>query len=235
MRLKIRTAAVVVATTVAFGLTSAMAQDVNLDTDAKKYSYAVGTKLAQQLVQQFGAQGSGIDMPAMLAGLNATVTGTNLKMTDAEADTVIEAQQLALQTEAAAAAKLKAEAGKAFLAENKAKEGVTETASGIQYNVLTAGDASGTSPTTSDTVVVHYHGTLIDGRVFDSSYDRGEPATFPLTGIIPGWQDVLQLMRPGDKWLVVIPPEQGYGERGAGGLIGPNETLMFEIELVSIR
>ena len=104
----------------------------------------------------------------------------------------------------------------------------------LLYKVINQGDGD-SSPDESSTVVVHYQGTLIDGRVFDSSYQRGEPASFPLTGIIPGWKEILQLMKVGDKWEVVIPPELAYGERGAGASIGPNETLVFEIELLEIK
>lgn len=123
--------------------------------------------------------------------------------------------------------------GEAFLANNAKREAVTTTASGLQYEVLASGD--GPSPEATDTVTAHYHGTLIDGRVFDSSVQRDEPFTTTVTGVIKGWQEALQLMRVGDKWKVFLPPDLAYGERGAGGLIGPNETLIFEMELLAIE
>lgn len=122
--------------------------------------------------------------------------------------------------------------GKAFLEENATREGVNVTGSGLQYEVLTEG--SGESPAITDKVTVHYSGTLIDGTVFDSSYERGEPASFPVNGVIPGWVEALQLMKVGSKWKLFIPSELAYGPRGAGRMIGPNETLVFEVELLSI-
>ena len=116
-----------------------------------------------------------------------------------------------------------------------AKEGVVVTESGLQYEIIQSGDPAGDMPTVADTVIVHYQGSLLDGTVFDSSITRGEPATFSLQSIIPGWIEVLQLMRPGDKWSIVLAPELAYGERGAGQLIGPNEVLMFDIELIEIK
>ena len=125
------------------------------------------------------------------------------------------------------------EAGKAFLAENAKREEVTTTASGLQYEVLLEGE--GDSPKATDEVTVHYHGTLIDGSVFDSSVERGQPATFPVNGVIPGWIEALQLMKPGAKYKLFIPSDLAYGERGAGQMIGPNSTLIFEVELISIK
>ena len=122
--------------------------------------------------------------------------------------------------------------GETFLAANSKKEGVKTTASGLQYKVLTSG--KGKTPTAADTVKVHYKGTLIDGSVFDSSIDRGEPAEFGVGQVIKGWTEALQLMKEGDKWQVVIPGSLAYGERGAGGKIGPNAVLIFEVELLSI-
>lgn len=125
--------------------------------------------------------------------------------------------------------------GVAFQEANKKKAGVTVLPNGLQYEILKAGEAGGTKPRAIDTVVVHYLGTLIDGTKFDASTDRGEPATFPLNGVIPGWTEILQHMTRGAKWRVVIPSELAYGERGAGGAIGPNATLIFEIELLDIK
>ena len=124
-------------------------------------------------------------------------------------------------------------AGELFLAENGKKEGVKTTASGLQYKVVKSG--SGKTPAVTDTVKVHYHGTLIDGTVFDSSVDRGEPVTFPVNGVIPGWTEALQLMKEGDKWQLVIPSKLAYGENGAGGKIGPNAVLQFDVELLGIE
>jgi FKBP-type peptidyl-prolyl cis-trans isomerase len=123
--------------------------------------------------------------------------------------------------------------GEKFLTENKTKEGVKTTASGLQYKIIEEG--KGPSPKAGDTVTVNYRGTLIDGTQFDSSYDRGQPATFPLTGVIPGWTEALQMMKKGSKWELYIPPDLAYGDRGAGNRIPPNSTLIFEVELISIQ
>jgi FKBP-type peptidyl-prolyl cis-trans isomerase len=123
-----------------------------------------------------------------------------------------------------------AETGADFLAQNAKKQGITVTDSGLQYEVIQSGE--GLSPSRTDRVTVHYRGTLVDGREFDSSYKRGKPATFPLNRVITGWTEGLQLMKEGDKWRLFIPSNLGYGSRGAGDLIGPNETLIFEVELL---
>ena len=123
-------------------------------------------------------------------------------------------------------------AGVEFLAANKQKPGITELPSGLQYEVMTEG--SGAKPTAFNTVTCHYHGTLIDGTIFDSSVQRGKPASFPLNQVIKGWTEGVQLMPTGSKWRFFIPPNLGYGERGAGGVIGPNCTLIFEVELLGI-
>lgn len=123
--------------------------------------------------------------------------------------------------------------GDAFLAENKDKKGIVSLPSGLQYKVIKEGE--GDTPKATDKVTVHYRGTLIDGTEFDSSYGRGEPATFPVNGVIPGWTEALQLMNAGSKWQLFIPSKLAYGERGAGGKIGPNSTLIFDVELISIQ
>ena len=222
------------AVAIATGMSTLHAQDqVTLDSDQKKYSYAVGTKIAQQLAQQFDQPDSGIDIMVLMQGIVDTMSGNAPMMNEMEAEQAIQTKQRA-EFEAAAKVALDTEdRGRKYREQNVSKEGVTETASGIQYSVISAGE--GTSPSASDTVVVHYKGSLIDGTEFDSSYSRGEPATFPVSGVIPGWQELLQLMKPGDKWSVVIPPDQAYGERGAGSKIGPNETLLFDIELLEIK
>lgn len=125
--------------------------------------------------------------------------------------------------------------GDAYLEANKKKPGVTTLPNGLQYEVMTVGDPAGMKPTAADTVVVHYVGTLTDGTKFDASTDRGEPATFPVNGVIRGWTEILQLMTKGAKWKVTIPGDLAYGERGAGGVIGPNATLVFEIDLLDIK
>jgi FKBP-type peptidyl-prolyl cis-trans isomerase len=153
---------------------------------------------------------------------------TLITMEDAGAVLAAHAQQqLETQTEAN---KMK---GADYLAENAKKEGVSVTESGLQYSVITQGD--GAKPGATDQVTVHYRGTLIDGTEFDSSYSRGEPATFGLNQVIPGWTEGVQLMNVGSKYLFVVPYQLGYGERGAGGAIGPFETLIFEVELIEIK
>ena len=146
---------------------------------------------------------------------------------------VIEDYQKQMQTQASGVQQENAETGAQFLADNASNEGVQILSSGMQYIVLAEGE--GEKPAATDTVNVHYEGSLINGTVFDSSIKRGEPATFPVNGVIQGWQEALQLMNVGSKWKVFIPSNLAYGENGAGGSIGPNETLIFEMELLAIN
>lgn len=206
----------------------------SLDSDNKKFSYAIGTKIGERLLQQFNTQ-RGFEMEALLKGLVASVSGKGELLSVEEADSIIEQRQQTLLVAANAQAQEKLETSKVFLEQNKSREGVTVTESGLQYKVVTAGESDGENPALADTVVVHYHGTVMDGTVFDSSYDRGQPASFSLQSIIPGWQEVLQLMKPGDKWEVVLPPELAYGDKGTGQIIGPNEVLLFDIELLEVK
>ena len=137
------------------------------------------------------------------------------------------------QTDATMKTEMKTISGDAFLAENAKKEGVISTASGLQYKVLKSG--TGASPKPTDTVKVHYQGTLIDGTIFDSSIQRGQPITFPVTGVIPGWVEALQLMKVGDKWQLFIPAKLAYGDQSPSPAIPPNSVLIFEVELIDIE
>lgn len=195
-------------------------------------SYGIGLNMGRQFRQQEVE----IDVDVLIEGLRAGVAGDEARFTDPQIQAAMQALQqevMAAQSEKfAALAATNAEEGAAFLETNGAREGVTTTASGLQYEVLQAAD--GAKPTTSERVKVHYRGTLIDGTQFDSSYDRGEPAVFGLQGIIPGWVEALQLMGVGSKWKLYIPSELGYGAKGSGPTIGPNATLVFEVELLEV-
>jgi FKBP-type peptidyl-prolyl cis-trans isomerase FklB len=214
--------------------TLACAQEApELKTEKEKLSYAMGMDLGKQLKTK------AVDVdPALFGrGLKDALSGGKTLFTEAEAQAVIaELQKVMvarqLETVKALGEKNKAE-GEAFLAANKAKEGVVAVPSGLQYKILTAG--TGKKPTLDDTVICQYRGTLIDGKEFDSSYKRNQPATFPVKGVVKGWTEALQLMPVGSKWQLFVPPALAYGERGAGGDIGPNATLLFEIELVAIK
>ncbi len=178
-----------------------------------------------------------VDWSLVAQGLKDGASGGKTRLTEDEAKAVLTEVQNDVRKEQQekmkeAADKNKTE-GQAFLAANKDKEGVKTTASGLQYKVITEG--TGPKPTATDTVVCNYKGTLIDGKEFDSSYKRGEPATFPVSGVIKGWTEALQLMPVGSKWQLFIPSDLAYGERGAGAEIGPNSTLIFEVELISIK
>ena len=179
-----------------------------------------------------------IDSSILVRGLRDGLAGGKTLMTDDEVRAALTALQTDLRAKREAklqelAATNKKE-GEAFLAENKTKEGVVTLPSGLQYKILSEG--TGPKPTAADSVVCSYKGTLIDNSEFDSSYKRGQPATFPVTGIIKGWSEALQLMPVGSKWQLFIPPDLAYGERGGpGGGIGPNATLIFEVELMSIQ
>lgn len=198
-----------------------------------KISYALGMSMANNF------RSSGIkelNVADFAEGLDAAFNGKEMKMTYDEAKEAIReyftAMEQELQAQAAAAAKVNEEAGKSYLEANAKRPEVHTTASGLQYEVLTEGN--GPKPTAQDQVKVHYTGRLIDGTVFDSSVERGEPATFGVTQVIAGWVEALQLMPVGAKWRLHIPSNLAYGPQGAGGVIGPNATLIFDVELLEI-
>jgi FKBP-type peptidyl-prolyl cis-trans isomerase FklB len=197
-------------------------ENLVLKNQKDKVSYIIGMNIGNDLKRQ------SIDIsPKILAeGVQQALAGSKPLLTEQE----IQETMMAFQKEMMAKQK---ERGDAFLAENKKKEGVKTLPSGLQYKVIKAG--TGKKPKLNDTVMTHYRGTLIDGTEFDSSYKRGQPVSFLVSGVLPGWTEALQLMEEGAKWQLFIPSNLAYGERGAGGIIGPNATLIFEIELVSIQ
>jgi FKBP-type peptidyl-prolyl cis-trans isomerase FklB len=204
-----------------------------LDTPQSRISYTIGVNIGQD----FKNQKLDIDPDVLLLGLKDTLQGKELKLTEEEMVSEIQGFQKSMQEKLAAemdaqATTNKAE-GEAFLAENAKKEGVVVTESGLQYKVIEAGE--GAAPGPNDVATVNYRGSLIDGTQFDSSYDRGQPATFPVGGVIAGWSEALQLMKPGAKFQLAIPSELAYGEKGAGQAIGPNATLLFDVELISVE
>ena len=190
-------------------------------------SYSFGVLIAQNLKSQ-GLDS--LDQAQLAQGIQDVLKGAKLRYDVQQCNNIVQQHMTALESKKYAG---NAEEGKKFLAENSKRSGVVTLPSGLQYEVLTAG--SGPKPTASDRVTVHYTGTLVDGTVFDSSVDRGEPATFGVTQVIQGWVEGLQLMPLGSKWKFFIPYELGYGERGAGGVIGPYATLIFEVELLKIN
>ena len=189
-------------------------------------SYAIGT----QIGKSFKRQGAELDARIVAGAIDDILKDRKLALTDEELKKTLEEYQTVLQ-QAEGGGNLKK--GEAFLAANAKKEGVKTTKTGLQYKVLKSG--TGKTPKDSDTVKVHYHGTLIDGTVFDSSIDRNEPVTFPVTGVIPGWIEALQLMKEGDKWQLVIPAKLAYGDHPPAPPIGVNSTLLFDVELLSIE
>lgn len=217
-------------------LSSLLAAPVMADTTPKteedRLSYSLGLIMGQRLQQDFDQ----LDVDMLAQAIKDTYAG-NLKMTEAEVRETMQAFQqkkmLEQQEAQAKAAEANLKAGQAFLAENGKKKGVVTTESGLQYQVLTAGN--GAKPALTDQVKVHYEGKLLNGEVFDSSYQRGEPVTFGLNQVIAGWQEGLQLMSVGSKWKIFIPSDLAYGPGGTGGPIGPNETLIFEVELLDIN
>ena len=211
-----------------------MAQDSTiLKTQGDRVSYSMGLDIGRMLKMQ----GVDVDLELVTRGLKDAYTGNQVLLTDEEMQEVLtnfKKEFLAKQQELAKqqGEKNKRE-GEIFLETNKTKEGIQTLPSGLQYKVVKTG--SGKKPTTTDTVTVHYRGTLIDGKEFDSSYRRGKPATFPVNAVIPGWTEALTLMEEGARWELFIPPNLAYGERSAGRDIGPNATLIFEVELISIE
>ena len=202
---------------------------IALETLTQRLSYIVGENMAFQLKND----GLTLDPEVVALAVKDVMADTPSRLTDAEKrSTVEQVQKESQERQMAAHAKNKAE-GEAYLAENAKKEGVTTTDSGLQYKSLVAGD--GAKPSKSDKVKVHYRGTLIDGTVFDSSYDRGEPIVFPVTGVIAGWVEGLQLMNVGSKFELTIPSNLAYGANGSGPVIGPDAVLVFEVELLAIE
>jgi FKBP-type peptidyl-prolyl cis-trans isomerase FklB len=205
-----------------------------LTTTKQKASYAIGMNWGTGLHRQ----GIDVDSAALIQGMKDALAGGKTLLTEDEARAALMQLQKEIQekqqAKAAAEGETNKKEGDAFLAANKTKEGVVTLPSGLQYKILKEGN--GPKPTASDSVVCNYKGTLINGTEFDSSYKRGEPATFPVTGVIKGWTEALQLMPVGSKWQLFIPPDLAYGPRGTpGGPIGPNATLVFEVELISIK
>lgn len=209
----------------------AHAQDEpELSSNEQIFSYALGLRIGQNLKNQ-GVER--IHADAVAAGIEDIVRGGELRMPINEVQAAVQAYQEEILAERTATADANLKQGQEFLAENKSREGVVERPSGLQYEVLEAG--SGESPSADGSVVVHYRGQLLDGSEFDSSYSRGEPTTLEVGETIKGWQEALPLMQEGAKWRLFVPPELAYGERGAGGAIGPNETLIFDVELISVN
>lgn len=209
------------------------ATDSALSTLEQKLSYIVGTNLAGQ----FKNDELSLDVDAFVLAVNDVMSGADPRLTQEQIQEAVatvqkQAQEKQLLAQQEASAKNKAD-GQAYLEANAKKEGVVVTESGLQYKEIVAGD--GEMPTSDKTVVVHYSGTLTDGTEFDSSYKRGQPAEFPVTGVIKGWVEALQLMNVGDKFELAIPSDLAYGAKGSGPTIGPDATLLFEVELIEIK
>lgn len=211
----------------------AIAGEKKLDTVKDKESYSLGVDIGKNLK----AQGVEVDANHFAKGVSDGMSGGQTILTEKEMRSVLMAFQQRLQSEMTqknqGLAKSNLTEGQKYLEENKKKANVKTLASGLQYVVLKEG--SGKSPTSKDFVTTHYSGKLIDGTEFDSSYKRGEPAKFPVQGVIAGWTEALQLMKPGAKWELVVPSNLAYGEQGAGNIIGPNATLIFQVELISVE
>jgi FKBP-type peptidyl-prolyl cis-trans isomerase FklB len=204
-------------------------EGIQMMTSIDSFSYAIGITVANQLKSQGINQ---LSLPLMMMAMNDVLANNKTLMTPEQAGMTLQEKLQEFNQKKAEAMKSK---GVEFLETCKKKPGVIALPNGLQYEVLTAGDPNGMRPTKEDTVVVHYVGTLIDGKEFDNSIKRGEPIEFPLGGVIKGWTEILQLMTVGSKWRVYIPSELGYGERGAGASIPPFSTLIFEIDLKGIK
>ena len=203
-----------------------------MESHMDKVSYIIG----RQIGGDFGTQGIEVSVENFVKGFESALKGSESEINAEETQTIMNAFQVEMQAKAqkmaSEAGEKNIKAGQDYLEANKVKDGVEVTASGLQYSVLTQG--TGATPTAEQTVEVHYEGTLIDGTVFDSSYQRGQATSFPVNGVIAGWTEALQLMKEGDVWNLTIPSELAYGERGAGGMIGPNSVLNFKVELIKV-
>ena len=201
----------------------------NYTTVEQRVSYGIGRQMGEQLAAN---PFDGVDASAVATGVMDALQGKESVVARADLEAAFGEIGQRMQAKEAEKSKVMAAEGEAFLAENAKKEGVTVTASGLQYEVVTAG--TGPKPSASSRVKTHYHGTLIDGTVFDSSYNRGQPIDFAVNGVTPGWTEALQLMPTGSKWRLYIPYHLAYGERGAGANIAPYSALIFDVELLEI-
>lgn len=202
--------------------------EINLSTDETRVSYGIGRQLGDQLRDN---PPPGVSLEAVIAGIQDAFAGLGSRVSPQELNASFTVIRERMQAEAQKKAEAAAGEGRAFLAENARREGVVTLASGLQYEVLTAGE--GAKPGLDDQVRTHYHGTLIDGTVFDSSYQRGQPAEFPVSGVIAGWTEALQLMGVGSKWRLYVPSELAYGAQGVGS-IPPHSVLVFDVELLAV-
>jgi len=200
-----------------------------ISTEKQKLSYAMGIYFSQSIVNQ----NIDMDVDTFIQAITDSLNKSELKLSQAEIQNALTTYQQQLAAKRNASAEGNKASGLKFLEVNKKKDGVVILDSGLQYKVINQGD--GAKPNKNSTVKVHYHGTLIDGKVFDSSYDRGQPITLSLNQVIKGWQEALPLMNVGSKWQIYVPAELAYGERGAGSSIGANETLIFDIELLAVN
>lgn len=204
-------------------------EQTSLKNQKERLSYSIGADIGRGLKDQ----SVDIDPESLARGIKDVYTGGNPLMTDQEIRETITAFQKKMQERARLLGEKNKKEGTAFLEENKKKEGVKVLPSGLQYKVIKKG--TGKTPKLTDTMTVNYKGILIDGTEFDSSYKRGQPATFKVNQVIPGWTEALQMMKEGAKWQIFIPSDLAYKEMGAGSVIGPNATLIFEIELISVK
>ena len=213
-----------VTSAIGFAATSSAA-DIDLNNAEQNVSYSLGTLVAGQLANDF----DNLNLEAFVEGFNAAYLGQKTLVNEKEAVAAVQDYQRKIAASKFEGALTNSEA---YLAENAKNDGVQVTPSGLQYQILT--EAEGDKPAATDTVTVHYHGTTMDGRVFDSSVERGEPTQFPLNGVIAGWTEGVQLMSVGSKFKFFIHPDLAYGTQGAGQMIGPNDALIFEVELIKI-
>ena len=212
-----------------FGLIAPVfGKGISLETEKEKFSYAIGIQIGQSLIRQ----GVELDSDAFNLAIRDAQDGSKPRLSPEDMQAVIHSGESTISNDLRERAVANLKAGTAFLAENKGKEGVVELSSGLQYKILQPG--TGDFPKANSNVVVHYVGSLMDGREFDSSRRRGEAATLNVGQVIKGWQEAIPLMRVGSRWHIFIPSNLAYGAQGAGAIIGPNETLIFEIELLEI-
>jgi FKBP-type peptidyl-prolyl cis-trans isomerase len=211
------------------GLACVNTYAANIETEQEKISYALGAVFGQNVTRQ----GMELDTDAFLQAIKDVMSGAEMKLSNSDMQQIMQAYQKKEQEKQNNLAATNKANGEKYLAENKMKKDVTESTSGLQYKILKTG--TGEKPSSTSTVLVHYRGTLIDGTEFDSSYARGKPVELGVNQVIQGWQEVLPLMAVGSTWQIAVPSELAYGDRSPGGAIGPNSTLLFDIELIEIK